>query len=91
MALFFECMLLCAQKVLDTADMVREAMFRQLHCVEAPTRENSSCEPKDLGQANALVKPWQVTRGYFAAGAVSSTFSFSLASSFAGFSSSDFL
>jgi hypothetical protein len=20
--------------------------FRQLHCVEAPTRENSSCEPK---------------------------------------------
>ena len=30
MALFFECMLLCAQKVLDTADIVREAMFRQL-------------------------------------------------------------
>jgi hypothetical protein len=30
MALFFECMPLCAQKVLDTADIVREAMFRQL-------------------------------------------------------------
>jgi hypothetical protein len=30
MALFFECMLLCAQKVLDTADIVREAMLRQL-------------------------------------------------------------
>jgi len=27
MALFFECMLLCAQKVLDTADIVREAIF----------------------------------------------------------------
>ena len=36
MALFFECMLLCAQKVLDTADIVREAIFQQssvyLHC-----------------------------------------------------------
>jgi hypothetical protein len=30
MALFFECMLLCAQKELDTADIVREAIFRQL-------------------------------------------------------------
>ena len=29
MALFFECMPLCAQKVLDTADIVRDAMFRQ--------------------------------------------------------------
>jgi hypothetical protein len=29
MALFFECMLLCAQKLLDTADIVREAMLRQ--------------------------------------------------------------
>jgi hypothetical protein len=31
MALFFECMLLCAQKLLDTADIVREAIFRQLN------------------------------------------------------------
>jgi hypothetical protein len=30
MALFNECMLLCAQKLLDTADIVREAMLRQL-------------------------------------------------------------
>ena len=29
MALFFECMLLCAQKVLDTADIVREAIYQQ--------------------------------------------------------------
>ncbi len=27
MALFSECMQLCAQKVLDTADIVREACF----------------------------------------------------------------
>jgi hypothetical protein len=27
MALFFECMLSCARKVLDAADIVREAMF----------------------------------------------------------------
>jgi hypothetical protein len=30
MALFFECMLKCARKPLDTADIVREAMFQQL-------------------------------------------------------------
>jgi hypothetical protein len=30
MALFYECMLKCAPKLLDTADIVREAMFRQL-------------------------------------------------------------
>jgi len=30
MALFSECSLKCARKVLDTADIVREAMFRQL-------------------------------------------------------------
>jgi hypothetical protein len=30
MALFSECMLQCARKVLDTADIVREAWFRQL-------------------------------------------------------------
>jgi hypothetical protein len=29
MALFSECSLECARKVLDTADIVREAMFRQ--------------------------------------------------------------
>ena len=30
MALFYECMLTCARKVLDTADIVREAIFQQL-------------------------------------------------------------
>jgi len=30
MALFFERMLECARKPLDTADIVRDAMFRQL-------------------------------------------------------------
>jgi hypothetical protein len=35
MALFFECMPLCAQKVLDTADIVREAMLRQLLALTA--------------------------------------------------------
>ena len=30
MALFLECMPKCGRKVLDTADIVREAMFRQL-------------------------------------------------------------
>jgi hypothetical protein len=30
MALFFECMQSCARKVLDTADIVREACFRKL-------------------------------------------------------------
>jgi hypothetical protein len=28
MALFYECMLRCAQKLLDTADIVREAMLQ---------------------------------------------------------------
>jgi uncharacterized metal-binding protein len=27
MALFYECMLKCARKLLDTADIVRDAMF----------------------------------------------------------------
>jgi hypothetical protein len=30
MALFYECMLKYARKLLDTADIVREAIFRQL-------------------------------------------------------------
>jgi hypothetical protein len=29
MALFYECMRMCAQKLLDTADIVREAIFQQ--------------------------------------------------------------
>jgi uncharacterized metal-binding protein len=30
MALFYECMLKCAQKLLDTADIVRDAILQQL-------------------------------------------------------------
>jgi hypothetical protein len=30
MALFYECMLKCARKLLDTADIVREAILRHL-------------------------------------------------------------
>jgi hypothetical protein len=30
MALFYECMLKCAQKLLDTADIVRDAIFQPL-------------------------------------------------------------
>jgi hypothetical protein len=30
MALFFECMPLCAQKVFDTADIVRDGIYRQV-------------------------------------------------------------
>jgi hypothetical protein len=29
MALFYECMLKCARKLLDTADIVREAIFQE--------------------------------------------------------------
>ena len=29
MALFYECMLKCARKLLDTADIVRDAMLQQ--------------------------------------------------------------
>ena len=30
MALFYECMLKCARKLLDTADIVRDAVYQQL-------------------------------------------------------------
>ena len=40
MALFFERMLKCVQKVLDTADIVRDAMLRQL-CSQALTANKS--------------------------------------------------
>jgi len=40
MALFHECMLKCAQKLLDTADIVREAIFHQ-SCRKAISRTRS--------------------------------------------------
>jgi hypothetical protein len=43
MALFYECMLQCAQKLLDTADIVREAMFHHLSS-EAPAQAHSFME-----------------------------------------------
>jgi hypothetical protein len=36
MALFSECSLKCARKMLDSADIVREAMLRQLRLREQP-------------------------------------------------------
>ena len=41
MALFFECMLQCARKVLDTADIVREAWFRQLYVKSSGFRSDA--------------------------------------------------
>jgi hypothetical protein len=56
MALFFECMLLCAQKVLDTADIVREAIFQQLTVFSYPyfdvlsdTTPSVACVPLLVG------------------------------------------
>jgi len=39
MALFFECMLQCARKLLDTADIVREAIYQRLSA-PASLRDN---------------------------------------------------
>jgi hypothetical protein len=44
MALFYECTPQCAQKELDTADIVREAIFRQLTCVDVSTQ---GAQPKN--------------------------------------------
>jgi len=50
MALWFERMLLCAQKVLDTADIVREAMLQQLVAHpptgEFPAKHEAAHSPK---------------------------------------------
>src|SRR5271167_3382767 len=40
MALFYECMLKCARKLLDTADIVRDAMLRQLTLGAAATPQD---------------------------------------------------
>jgi hypothetical protein len=49
MALFSECMLKCARKLLDTADIVREAIFRQL------TRAGASAQPiRELRASQAI-------------------------------------
>ena len=60
MALFFECMPQCAQKLLDTADIVRDAIFRQLRTISIallkefsrserpPTRRRPGSREKNL-------------------------------------------
>ena len=63
MALFSECMPWCARKGLDTADIVRDAIFRQLtsaspfqHRAEksrSPSRDSCSFGPQEL----ALLMP----------------------------------
>jgi len=40
MALFFECVLQCAQKVLDAADIVREAILQQSQATDSPFAMN---------------------------------------------------
>ena len=46
MALFFECTLSCAQKLLDTADIVREAILQQLDWLRR-REDNSIAIPAD--------------------------------------------
>ena len=49
MALFYECMLKCARKLLDTADIVREAMFRQsIRSLESRLRDAMMSALKSL-------------------------------------------
>ena len=43
MALFSECMPLCAQNVLDTADIVRDGIFRQQTVVFSNTESRFEC------------------------------------------------
>jgi hypothetical protein len=45
MALFSECSLECARKVLDTADIVREAMFRELRVSPITVRQSCCLVP----------------------------------------------
>ena len=44
MALFFECMQSCAQKCLTRADIVRDAMLRQVFRVSGPKRRRRVTE-----------------------------------------------
>jgi len=44
MALFSECSLECASKLLDTADIVREAIYRQLSAVKAGGGKKLVCQ-----------------------------------------------
>jgi hypothetical protein len=54
MALFPECMESCAQKVVDTADIVRDAILRQLSCVQLRGGESRSPKGDSFLFANPL-------------------------------------
>jgi len=56
MALFYECMLKCAEKLLDTADIVREAIFRQLRILRVWNRKTETGQGWSLPNADL---PWQ--------------------------------
>ena len=53
MALFYECMLKCARKLLDTADIVREAMLRQ---------HSEGSSGRRRGQTNASLRGLKSSR-----------------------------
>src|SRR5580704_1902004 len=54
MALFSECMQSCAQKVLDTADIVRDAIYRQLRC---PASFLSTLCDRGFGLSRVVLHP----------------------------------
>jgi len=59
MALFYECMLKCARKLLDTADIVREAIYQQLsHSYYRTSKHGSesSQEILDSFQRNGVIQ-----------------------------------
>jgi len=57
MALFYECTLMCARKLLDAADIVREAMLRQLS--DDPARADRATTMMVVKCAT-LTEPWCV-------------------------------
>ncbi len=55
MALFLECMPEFAQEVIDTADIVREAMFQKLSCPGATTLTSREANLPVLGSGWLLL------------------------------------
>jgi len=55
MALFHECTPQCAQKELDTADIVREAMLRQLPFRAGVVRFGGRCPIKWFGPVSRIL------------------------------------
>ena len=48
MALFYECMLKCARKLLDTADIVRDACLRHLWLRSPPWHNYQLLQPGEI-------------------------------------------